>query len=106
MSTTFTLDGIAVAQIILATVLPLLVGLVTTRVTSSAAKAWLLAGLSLATSVLAEAVRVWTAGEAFDVGVALLAAIPTFIVSVSVHYGLLKPSGATAVVQDVGDRRL
>ena len=48
----FTLDPAAVVQLLIAFVLPVLVGLVTTRVTSPAAKAWMLAGLSLVTSLL------------------------------------------------------
>ncbi len=98
----FTLDPAAVVQLLLAVVLPVLVGLVTTRVTSSAAKAWLLAGLSLVTSLLVELARTITTGGIYDIGIALLAALPAFVISVATHYGLWKPSGVSATVQAVG----
>ncbi len=50
----FTFDPATVVQLLIAFILPILVGLVTTRVTSPAVKAWLLAGLSLVTSLLVE----------------------------------------------------
>lgn len=100
----FTLDPAAVVQLLIAFILPVLVGLVTTRVTSPAVKAWLLAGLSLVTSLLVELARALTAGTVYDLGVALLAALPAFVVSVASFYGLWKPTGVTATVQDIGVR--
>ena len=100
----FTLDPATVVQLMIAFILPVLVGLVTTRVTSSAVKAWLLAGLSLVTSLLVELGRALASGTTYDLGVALLAALPAFVVSVSTYYGLWKPTGITAAVQDVGVR--
>jgi hypothetical protein len=102
----FTLDPGAVVQLIIAFVLPVAVGLVTTRVTSAGRKAWLLAGLSLLTSLLVELGRAITAGVPYDVGVALLAALPAFVVSVASHYGLWKATGVSAAVQSVGAKHL
>lgn len=99
---TFTLDLAALIQLAVAFVLPVVVGLVTTRVTSAAVKAWLLAGLTLATSLLVELGRAVETGTTFDLGVALTAALPAFIVSVATHYGLWKPTGVTATVQAIG----
>ena len=101
----FTLDPATVVQLLVAFVLPVLVGLVTTRVTPAAAKAWTLAGLTLATSLLVELGRTITAGGVFDIGVALLAALPAFVVSVATHYGLWKPTGVSGAAQDVGGGR-
>lgn len=98
----FTLDPLAIVQLLIAFVLPVLVGLVTTRVTSGAVKAWLLASLSLVTSLLVELARALTAGTTYDLGVALLVALPAFVVSVASFYGLWKPTGVTATVQDIG----
>lgn len=98
----FTLDPAAVVQFLIAVVLPVLVGLVTTRVVSGASKAWLLAGLTLATSLLVELARAIDQGTTFDLGVALMTALPAFVVSVSTHYGLWKPTGVSAAVQSVG----
>lgn len=101
---TFTLDPATVVQFVLAVALPIVVGLVTTRVTSAGAKAWLLAGLTLVTSLLVELGRVLEAGGTFDVGVALFLALPAFAISVATHYGLWKPTGVSAAAQDAGPR--
>lgn len=98
----FTVDPLAVVQFLIAFVLPVLVGLVTTRDTSPAVKAWLLASLSLVNSLLIELARALTAAITYDLGVALLAALPAFVVSVASHYGLWKPTGVAGKAQDVG----
>ncbi|HYQ76180.1 hypothetical protein [Cellulomonas sp.] len=41
-------------------------------------------------------------GVTYDLGVALLAALPAFVVSVATHHGLLKPTGISAAAQSVG----
>lgn len=97
----FTLDPAQVIQLILTVILPIVVGLVTTRTTRAAVKAWLLAGLSLVTSIISEMGQAVGAGNDFDLGVALLAAIPTFAISVAMYYGLWKPTGVGAAAQDV-----
>lgn len=98
----FTLDPATIVQLALTVVLPIIVGLVTTRVTSSAAKAWLLAALTLLTSLLAELARALAAGTVYDLGVALLAAVPAFAISVATHYGLWKPTGTSEALKDLG----
>lgn len=102
----FTLDPLTVVHLVAAFVLPVVVGLVTTRVTSSAVRAWLLAGLTLLTSLLVELGRALEAGTTYDLGVALLAALPAFVISVSTYYGLWRPTGTTAAAQRVGARHL
>lgn len=97
---TFTVDIAVVVQMVLSVFLPILVGLVTTKVTSSAVKAWSLAGLTLVTSVLTGFGAALSAGEVFDLGVALLTAIPSFAISVAVHYGLWKPTGVSEKAQE------
>lgn len=96
----FSIDGVAVAQMVSVVVLPLLVAVVANRLTG-AGRAWLLAGLALVSSLLAEAVRTWQAGGSYDVGVGLLAALPVFIGSVAAYYGFLKPTGVAGAVQGV-----
>ena len=100
----FTMDPAASVQLALTVFLPILVGLVTTRVTAPASKAWLLAGLTLITSLLAELARALTQGVTFDLGTALFLVIPAFAISVATHYGLWKPTGATAQAQALGVR--
>lgn len=99
---TFTIDPALVIQLLISTVLPLLVGLVTTRVTDSGVKAWLLAALSLVTSLLTELGDAIATGTTYDIGQGLLLALPTFLIAVGMHYGIWKPTGASAVVQGVG----
>lgn len=100
----FTLDGAAVVQLLVAFILPVLVGLVTTRVTKASTKAVLLAVLALVTSVLVSLGAAIQEGVTFDLGVALLAAIPTFVVAVASHYGLWKPTGVADSAQAVGSK--
>lgn len=97
----FSLDWAIVVQIVLAVVLPILVGLVTTRVTKGSTKAWLLAGLTLVTSMLTQLAVTIANGTAFDLGLALLSVIPAFAISVATYYGLWKPTGVGAAAQDV-----
>ena len=96
----FTLDPATVVHLLIAFILPVLVGLVTTRVTSPAIKAWMLAGLSLVTSLLVELARAIASATTYDLGIALLAALPAFVVSVASHYGLWRPTGVTEKAQD------
>lgn len=97
----FSLDWAIVIQVLLAVVLPIVVGLVTTRVTSGAKKAWLLAGLSLVTSLLTQLGDAVATSTPFDLGLALLAVIPAFAISVATYYGLWKPTGVGGAAQDV-----
>lgn len=97
----FSLDWGIVVQIVLAVVLPILVGLVTTRVTKGSTKAWLLAGLTLVTSVVTQLAVSIANNVAFDLGLALLAVIPAFAISVATYYGLWKPTGIGQAAQDV-----
>lgn len=101
MSFAFTLDPLVVVQFVISFVLPVLVGLVTTRVTSGRWKAVLLAGLTLVTSLLVELARTIGSGEIFDLGAALLTALPAFVVAVAGHFGLWKPTGVAEKAQTV-----
>lgn len=101
MSIAFTLDPLTIVQFTVAFILPVIVGLITTRVTSSAIKAVLLAAATLVTSLLVELARALSAGEVYDLGVALLAALPTFVIAVAGHFGLWKPTGVSEKAQTV-----
>ena len=102
MDIAFTLDPALVIGLLVSTVLPLLVGLVTTRVTHGGIKAVLLAALALVTSLLTELGVAVSNGVTYDLGQGLLLAIPTFLIAVGMHYGLWKPTTASAKVQAVG----
>ena len=96
----FTLDPGLTIQLILTIIMPIVVGLITKKTTSSALKAWLLAGTTLATSVLTGLYDAIINSGVFDLGMALLLAIPAFAISVATHYGLWKPTGVSEVAQE------
>lgn len=98
----FSLDPSLVIQLVVSTVLPLLVGLVTKTVTRPGVKAVLLALFALATSLLVELGASITAGATYDIGQGLLLALPTFLIAVGLHYGLWKPVGAAEKLQEIG----
>lgn len=97
----FSLDPALVVQLLLAVILPILVGLVTTRVTASSTKAWLLAALTLASTLLTGLATAIATVGVFDIGQALLLAIPSFAISVATYYGLWKPTDIAGKAQDV-----
>lgn len=102
----FTLDPLAVVQLVLTVIMPIAVGLVTTRTTSGSLKAWLLAAFTLVTSLLLQLADALSSASSFDLGVALLSAIPAFAISVATYYGLWKPTGVGKAAQDVDSTTL
>lgn len=98
----FNFDLAQLLSLLSAIVLPLVVGIVTTRVTSPGTKAVLLALLSLAINLLAELAAAVTNGTQYDLGAALLTGLGTFLIAVGMHYGFWRPTGTTEVVQKVG----
>lgn len=102
MQVVFSLDPAIIIQLVLSVIMPIAVGLVTTRVTSGAVKAWLLATFTLVASILTQWGAAIAIGGVFDIGLALLAVIPAFAISVATYYGLWKPTGIAGAAQDVG----
>jgi len=97
----FTVEPALIVQLLLTVLMPIGVGLVTTRTTSSAVKSWLLAASTLATSLLTGLGEALASNTPFDLGVALLLAIPAFAISVSTYYGLWKPTGIGEKAQKI-----
>ncbi|MGW0837582.1 hypothetical protein [Streptomyces prunicolor] len=79
-------------------VLPVLVGLVTTRVTHAGWKAVLLLALSAINGFVVEYAGPHDAG--YSVGTAAVLALVAFGVSVLSHFGFLKPVGVSGWAQD------
>ena len=77
---------------LVATVLPALVALVSKRYATASFKGVLLAALSAVTGVLTS---VQMTGGELDLKVAFTNFIVAFVTAVTVHYGLLKPTGVT-----------
>lgn len=101
MNLAFNLDPALIIQLLVSTVLPLLVGLVTKTVTRGGVKAVLLALFALVTSLLVELGNAIAAGVTYDIGQGLLLAIPTFLIAVGMHYGLWKPTAVATKAQEL-----
>lgn len=98
----FNIDAAQLIGLLLTAVLPLLVGLVTTRVTDGRVKAVLLALLSLVTGLLSELAAAVNAGVTYDLGAGLTVGLTGFLIAVGLHFGLYKPTGLTDKVQALG----
>ena len=97
----FNLPPALIIGLLVSTILPILTGLVTTRVTSSAIKAIILAGLSALTGLLTELMASINAGTAYDLGNGLVLALTAFLVAVAMHFGLWKPTTVADKAQGV-----
>jgi hypothetical protein len=84
--------------LLVSVVLPVLVGLVTTRVTNAGIKAVLLLALSTATGFVTEYAGPHDAG--YSVGTAAVLALVSFGTGVLSHFGFWKPVGVSAKAQD------
>lgn len=78
-------------------VLPVLVGLVTTRVTSPGTKGVLLLALSTVDGLLVE---IANPGPGVDLGTTAILALVAFGTGVLTHFGLWKPAGVSGKAQD------
>lgn len=90
-----------VFQLAAAVVFPLLVGLVTTRLSSAGLKAVILAALAVVTSLAGELAAALQTGATYNLGTALLAALGSFLIAVGTHFGLWKPTGAATAAQKI-----
>ena len=84
--------------LLVSVVLPVLVGLVTTRVTHAGWKAVLLLALSTANGLIVEYAGPHDAG--YSVGTAAVLALVSFGTGVLSHFGFWKPVGVSAKAQD------
>jgi hypothetical protein len=86
--------------LVISVVLPVLVGLVTTRITSAGLKAVLLLALSTLNGFLVEYAGPHPSG--YSVGTAAVLALVSFGTGVLAHFGLWKPTGVSGAAQDMG----
>lgn len=83
--------------LLISVVLPVLVGLATTRVTHAGTKAVLLLALSGLNGFLVELAD---PGPGWDAGTAAILALVSFGTAVLAHFGLWKPTGVSGKAQD------
>lgn len=88
--------------LLVSVVLPVLVGLVTTRVTNAGAKATLLLALSTLNGFIVEYAA---GGDGYSVGTAAVLSLVAFGTGVLTHFGLWKPTGVAGKAQDVGAKQ-
>lgn len=98
----FTFSWVLFLQLATGVLIPVIVGIVTTKATNAGTKAILLAFLSLVSSLLLEILNAAQTGTAYDVGQGLFLFLPTFVIAVATHYGFWKPTGTSAKVQELG----
>jgi hypothetical protein len=96
------MDPVLMLHLLIGAVLPMLVGLVTTKLTHPGLKAVLLAGLTIVTSVAAELAADLQEGTPFKVTSVLLIAAGQFVWSVGLHYGLLAPTQLSEKLAGIG----
>ena len=96
------LDPAQLVQLLASTVFPLLVALVTQRDTHAGRRAILLALLAGATTLASALATALQTGAPFDLIAALLQFVLSFLVAVGMHFGLWKPVGAAAALQNYG----
>ncbi|QYW07502.1 hypothetical protein SEA_RAMIEL05_45 [Microbacterium phage Ramiel05] len=93
-------DWPLIVGMIVSVVLPLLVGLATTRITNSGVRATILAVLAALTGLLTELGNALTAGVTYNLGMGLVFALASFLVAVGMHFGIYKPTGASTAAQN------
>lgn len=86
---------VALLSILVGTLLPILVGIVTTKVESRKLKGVLLIALSTVGGVLTTAI----AGNGVITKQTVIAALVAYATAVASHYGVWKPQGVTELVQ-------
>ncbi|CAD5999157.1 hypothetical protein [Agreia sp. COWG] len=103
MNIIFNLPPALIIGLLVSTVLPLLVGLVTSRVTKPGTKAILLAVLASVAGLLTELAASIAASTTYDLGSGLVLAVTSFLIATGLHFGIYKPTGASAALQRVGE---
>lgn len=98
------LTGWQALGFVLQFILPLLVGLVTTKLTNSKNQALLLAGLTVVITAATSILTAHDAGQTVDLGQILIAGGGNFLISVGAHFGIWKPSGLASLAVALFDK--
>lgn len=100
----FSFSGWQVVGLLVSTILPIIVGLVTKAATHPGTKAILLAGLSALDGLGSQALAAHSNHADYDLGQGILLAFTAFIVGVAMHYGLWRPTTVAARAAAVGSK--
>lgn len=100
----FRVDWPQLLNLLIAVILPVLVGVVTTSNVRSAWKAVLLATLSLVSGLASALLTAILNGVPFDVIAAFLTGLAAWIIALATYAGFWKPTGVAAAAQRVGVR--
>ena len=92
----FNVSLLQVLTLLVNVVLPLIVGLVTTNLTTAKFQAVLLALLTALTGFISEWISALNNNTQFDIWTALFTWLTGFVAAVAAHYGFWKPTGTTA----------
>jgi hypothetical protein len=101
MNLQFNLPPALLIGLLVSTILPILVGLVTTRVTAPGIKAVVLAALSAVTGLLTELLASINGGTSYDLGNGLVFALTAFLVAVAMHFGFWRPTTVADKAQSI-----
>jgi hypothetical protein len=105
LSIAFAPTWVQLVTLIVTVVLPLLVGVVTTRETNSGRKAVYLAVLSAVAGFGSELLNALSTGQTYDAAAGLFVAVTSLIVAIALHFGVWKPTGLAAAAQKLGSGR-
>lgn len=101
----FSLDPAQVIGLLVAVVLPVVVGLITTSKIGPGWKAAILAFLAALTGLLTEVGNALQQHAPYNLGQGILFALAAFIVATAMHFGLYKPSGISERAQALFTRK-
>lgn len=96
---TFSTNWITVIGLILGVILPVIVNIVTTWKTTPQIRATVLAGLSLATSILTQLSVALASDTVFNIGTALIATLGTFLIAVASAWGFWDPTKVSSYLR-------
>lgn len=96
---TFDVSWPVVIGLLVSTVLPLLVGLVTKVVTHGGTRAILLALFAAATGLLTELGNALTNGTPYNLGLGLVLALASFLTAVGLYFGIWRATGVASAAQ-------
>lgn len=90
---------VSLLNLLVAIVFPLFVGIVTKASTDSGVKAVLLAVIALASGLVTQWLAALTGHVEFDWYNAVLNGLGAFVIAVASHFGVWRPTGASAAAQ-------